>query len=324
MAKKVSDLIYYSPWDASATRDEREQALDAGAELGYYQYETLDNIVNNFLVAYVGDDKILAKAKRYEVEWHAQRGIQEFNYDILRSRSSLERELDERLSFPLPHDFVAPIQVGWIDQFGSKHPVQPDKNISLSAPYLQDSDYEYIYDNNGNHAEAEHPEALERWRDNSIREQVRERALDYYYGYGFQNSDDYSYYYSTYFGRRYGLNPENYNLNGFYKIDERLGQIHFDSTFNQDDLVYIEYVSDGLCDNQDFSKVYVHKYAEDALYSYILWGLSRGRARIPEYQVNRFQKDKAAMMRNAKHRLSNWDPEELTKILRNKAKWIKH
>ena len=45
---------------------------------GEYEYISLDNIVNNFLVAYVGDGKLITKAKRTDVLFHAKRGLQEF------------------------------------------------------------------------------------------------------------------------------------------------------------------------------------------------------------------------------------------------------
>ncbi len=322
MALKVSDLIYYAPWDASSTREEKQQALDEGAFLGYYQYATLDDIINNFLVSYVGTGKHLEKVKRYEVEFHAQRAMQEFSYDIVRSRSSIEVELSDRLSIPLPHDYVNYISIDYVDEQGTRYPVKQNAKLRNSAPYLQDDQFEYLYDNEGRHAEAEHSEQLDRWRDR-VNSSVRtNRTLDYYYGY--YSSEDYGYYYYTYYGRRFGSNAEDYNINGNFVIDDRLGQIHFGSQFQEGNLISMEYISDGLSDNEDFSKVYIHKFAEDAMYSYLLWSLSRGRKDIPEYVVNRYKKDKSAMMRNAKHRISNLSPNELIQTFRGINKWIKH
>ena len=45
---------------------------------------------------------------------------------------------------------------------------------------------------------------------------------------------------------------------------------------------------------------------------------------IPEYQVNRFKKEKFAAVRTAKLRLSNLKLGELTQVMRGKAKHIKH
>ena len=68
----------------------------------------------------------------------------------------------------------------------------------------------------------------------------------------------------------------------------------------------------------------VHKFAEDAMYKYIMHAVLSTRANIPEYVVRRYQKEKFAAIRKAKLRLSNIKIEELTQILRDKSKWIKH
>ena len=52
---------------------------------GGYEYTTLDNVINNFLVAYVGEDKLITKIKRTDVMFHAKRGLQEFSFDTLKS-----------------------------------------------------------------------------------------------------------------------------------------------------------------------------------------------------------------------------------------------
>ncbi len=37
-----------------------------------------------------------------------------------------------------------------------------------------------------------------------------------------------------------------------------------------------------------------------------------------------YKKEMSAKMRNAKIRLSNYNIEEITQVMRNRAKWIKH
>jgi len=49
-----------------------------------------------------------------------------------------------------------------------------------------------------------------------------------------------------------------------------------------------------------------------------------GRINIPEYQVNRFKKERFAAIRTAKLRLSNIKLEEITQIMRGRSKQIKH
>ena len=68
----------------------------------------------------------------------------------------------------------------------------------------------------------------------------------------------------------------------------------------------------------------VHKFAEEALYNHIAYGILSTRMNTPEYIINRFKKEKFATTRKAKLRLSNIKLEELTQILRGKSKHIKH
>jgi hypothetical protein len=68
----------------------------------------------------------------------------------------------------------------------------------------------------------------------------------------------------------------------------------------------------------------VHKFAEEAIYKWIAYGILSTRTNIPEYIVQRFKKEKFAETRKAKLRLSNIKLEEITQILRGKSKQIKH
>jgi hypothetical protein len=49
---------------------------------GDYQFTSLDNIIGNFMIAYVGEDKIISKIKRTDVMFHAKRAIQEFSKSL--------------------------------------------------------------------------------------------------------------------------------------------------------------------------------------------------------------------------------------------------
>ena len=68
----------------------------------------------------------------------------------------------------------------------------------------------------------------------------------------------------------------------------------------------------------------VHKFAEDAMYKYILCEMLSTRRGVPFGILRQSKKDKFAAVRKAKIRLSNFKIEELTQILRGKSKHIKH
>ena len=65
---------------------EAEKAYGQTVEDNYgsYQYVKLNDIVSNFLVGYVGHNKLLPDAKRTDVIFHAKRALQEFSYDTLK------------------------------------------------------------------------------------------------------------------------------------------------------------------------------------------------------------------------------------------------
>ena len=68
----------------------------------------------------------------------------------------------------------------------------------------------------------------------------------------------------------------------------------------------------------------VHKFAEEAMYKWISYGILSTRANTQEYIVRRYKKERFAETRKAKLRLSNIKLEEITQILRGKSKQIKH
>ena len=191
-------------------------------------------------------------------------------------------------------------------------------NLSLHLKEFQrtqDNDYKYLYDNDGRVVFKETSDTLDRFQSTD-RVLTAEEAADYYNGY--YDNDDYSY-----FGRRYGSEPERQNFNGSYVLDLEAGKIFFDSSFKQGSIITLRYISDGIGDNNDFDNVLVPKLAEDAIYTNILYNLSKLRVSSASASAL-YKKEASAKMRNAKIRLSNMKTEEMTQVLRGKSKWIKH
>ena len=46
---------------------------------GGYQFISLEDIINQFMVVYVGEDKLIAKARKTDVQFHGMRAIQELS-----------------------------------------------------------------------------------------------------------------------------------------------------------------------------------------------------------------------------------------------------
>ena len=285
------------------------------ANYGSYEYIKMEDIVNNFLLAYTGEGKIIPHAKRTDIMFHAKRGLQEFSYDTLKSIKSQELTIPDSLSLIIPQDYVNYVEMSRIDELGVKHIIYP--TTLTSNPYtvpLQDSDGIPTQDNLGENLEG-----------TSITNERWDTANDYKisgaYNPDFYNAGVYDWTWGkVVYGRRYGLNPETSQTNGWFTIDEREGKFSFSSNL-KGQLIILQYISDGLSVDYDMR---IPKMAEEAIYMHIAYSLLAGRINIPEYIVARYKKDRRAALRNAKIRLSNIKANEIVQVMRNKSKWIKH
>jgi hypothetical protein len=132
---------------------------------------------------------------------------------------------------------------------------------------------------------------------------------------------DQNWYFDYSIGANYGLNTETANVNPTYRIDKASGVINFGSGM-AGELCILEYISDGMQDGDD-SKVSINKMAEEFIYAYIKYAILNAKVGVQEYIVNRAKKDKTALLRNAKIRLSNIHPGRLLMNMRGRDKWIK-
>jgi hypothetical protein len=295
--------------------DQDAYGLTVEQNYGSYSYVSLNDIINNFMVAYVGNGKLIGNAKRTDVIFHAKRALQEFSYDTLKSIKSQELTVPHNLSVALPQDYVNYVKLSWIDRQGIKHPLYPG-NLTIN-PYtlpVQDTQGIPVQDSYDDNVEGDSITNA-RWAFNN-QNSLLENSINLYpngwYGYNWG--------YGGFFGQAYGLEPQYSNINGTYTINEREGKINFSSDLVGMIIVF-EYISDGLAYDLDSR---IPKLAEDATYAYILHAIISTRANQPEYLVRRLRDEKSAKLRNAKIRLSNIKLEEITQIMRGKSKWIKH
>ena len=504
-----------------------------GNDYGNYQFVSLEDIINQFLIAYIGEEKIIGKASRTDVAFYAQRALRELSFDVFKSTKSQEIVLPPSLTMILPHDYVNYTRVLWSDSDGIKHPIYPTKHTQNPFKIKQDengiydfsaadgnlalpnSDFETVLnelqdwsysDISGNHAadnyikseggvlkfrqaaeefttggqthySTRHYAVWQRIKVNDVdvmslsakglssaattqknagivrvglstaitldqnppqttgssynsttgydpnrsnphlsqkpsfnldinvynlfntqgdrgvitfdsgddtlsttaisindidvseipldnngdkwvyvlivsdggvtgsggatsNNQVDDITLTYdvvntsltqngesttWTNYKnatpAENQDSYDDdYHADLLGNRYGIDPQHAQINGSFFIDDLKGLIHFSSNISGKTVI-LDYISDSLGTDAEMK---VHKFAEDAMYKWIMHAILSTRANTPEYIVRRYQKEKFAAVRQAKLRLSNIKLEEITQILRGKSKWIKH
>jgi len=308
-------------------------------DYGSYKKLSLLEVIDSFNATYVGEGKICEGVLINDITFHAIRGLQELSYDTLRSEKDWELVVPSTLTIVLPIDYVNYVKVAWSDGNGIERTLYPaiktsnpldittlplaGTGDSSTPPQLGDgfdtgsatadlaTDVSDVSDNNaGNYSE-------------TLANFQAQAASDI----GSVNADDVDDIYGSLIGGRYGIDPQHAQANGSFFIDEDQGKIHFSSNVSGKTLV-LKYVSDGLAQSGTSSinlgTSYVHKFAEEAIYKHILYGVLLARKNSPAGLLAQIKKERFAETRNAKIRLSNYKSEELTQTLRGGSKIIKH
>jgi len=303
----ITDYQYY----------ENGQVVPTDANWGSYQYVTLEDIVNNFMLMYQGNNEIINNVNRYQVLFHAKRGIQELNYDAMKEIKILELQVCDQLRFVLPQDYVNWVRIS-LEKNGMLYPMTENIQTNWSGAYLQDHDCRILFDIDGNVLKPHNSF----WDKQRLDGQQRTMYLGDgpYNGYeGWCINGEWCFDYRI--GAKFGLNTETANANPTFSINKKGGVINFNSGMSGK-LVVLEYVSDGM-ETGDDSSVSVNKLFEEFIYAYIKFAILNGRYGVQEYVINRARKDKSSLLRNAKLRLSNIHPGRLLQNLRGQDKWLK-
>lgn len=269
---------------------------------GDYQYTTLDDIINNFILMYVGDDKLINNVDRYGIIFHAKRGLQELTFDSLKEVRAIELDISDQLTMILPENYVSYVRVSWIDEGGNFRPMIYNNKTKIAKNYLQDNEYNILFDSEGFPLEGE---------NNSYTEIGKEKESIINYSCSDSCTD----------GKRFGMDTSTANINGWFTIDKRLGTINFSSQIESKTVV-LEYISDGL-EYEDSVDIKVHKFAEESLYNYIRWNLLNNRIGVQEYVVRRTKKDFYNSRRIARARIQGLKYNELVQTIRGRDKWLK-
>jgi hypothetical protein len=272
------------------------------AHLGEYQYVPLKDIVINFMLMYVGNDKLINNADRKTVLFHAKRGIQEFSYDSANEIGILELEVGSNLSFPFPHDYVNYVRMSQL-QDGKLRILQVNSSNSFATAYLQDHKYEILFSQAGQPLEG---------TSHVDNERISGENSDPVINSDYNPEASYKF---------FGLETSKANANNSFSVDKKHGRFLFGSEMAGETCV-LEYVSDGLAFGDDYD-VKINKMAEGYLYAFIEHAILDTKVGIQEYVVRRAKKNKSSLRRNAKIRLGKTNSGKLLMTLRGQSKWVK-
>ncbi len=280
---------------------------------GNYQYVTLQEVIND-IMATIQDDEFISIVPRRTLLHHARRQLQELTFDAAKEIKAIELEINPQTLFvTLPPDFVNYIRISWVDQNGILHPMAENSNLSLASSYLQDNNYELLFDENGYILEGSgrrqrtpNPATI------NTESSISGSAYPYGYYYSFAPNVDASQVYP----------------NGMYRLDRPNGVIEFSSDVASR-IVVIEYISDGLYFspgddriNSD-ANIRIHKFGREALYYGILTRLTETRRNVPLSRVRDFRDQYKRSFRLFKRRTNTLRKDELLQYFRHDGMWVK-
>lgn len=288
------------------------------ANWGSYQYVSLKDIVTNFLLMHTGNHSLVNNEERYKILFHAKRAIQELNYDAFKEIKVLELSVVDSLRYVLPSDFVNWVRIS-LYKDGYLRPLTENIQTLSSDAYLQDNQGNILFDQFGN--------ILKPQDSNIDYDRLHKTKKSIYLNEGHQFNGQWGWYidglwYFDYgIGAAFGLNTETANFNPTFNIDKKAGVINFDSSMSGQ-ICILEYISDGM-ENGDDSLVSVNKLFEHYIYAAIKFEILNSKTGVQEYIINRARKERGALLRNAKIRISNIHPGRLLMNLRGMDKTIK-
>jgi hypothetical protein len=283
---------------------------------GSYQYISLKDIVNNYILMYVGNDKLVNNVQRDIVIFHAKRAIQELNYDAFKETKIIELSVCDNATVILPPDYINWVRIS-LYKDGVLIPLSENRNTNYATSYLQDNECNVLFDLDGNVLTGTSTLDEDRVSGMQKTQYLGDGVLNGEYGYNIDGKWIFDYH----VGGRFGMNTDTANENPTFKINKKGGVINFSSPM-ADQLVVLEYVSDGM-EGGDDSEVSVNKMFEEYLYAYISYAILNSKTGIQEYIVRRAQKRKSALLRNARIRIGNIHPSRLLMELRGAHKWLK-
>jgi len=219
---------------------------------GSYQYVNLIDIVNNFMLMYVGNDKLINNVERYNVLFHAKRGLQELNYDAMKETKIVELTVCDNLRIVLPPDFVNWVRIS-LYKDGILSPLSENIQTNFAKSYLQDNDCRVLFDIDGGVLIGTSTLDGDRIDGTQKTPYLGDGKMHGRMGYNI----DGNWVFDMPLGGRMGLNTETANINPTFKVDKKSGVINF-SSHMADQTIVIEYVSDGM-ENGDDAKVNVNK-----------------------------------------------------------------
>jgi hypothetical protein len=230
---------------------------------GKYAYISLFDIINEILGDTIDPDNYLTNTRRSQIVAKAKNGIRLLNREVKKTILAVEITIGPDLYIPVPQDYIDWVRLSVVGPDFKLYPLRANYDIPTALGYLQDSEYELLFDVNG--------EIL--------------------------TADSSNHFNKTY--RKYIFEGCETNA-GEFVIDERRGVIGFSSDLKDREIV-IEYISDGIQMNDlKEEEITIHKNIKDALVKFVYMECISGRRNVPANEKRRAKDEFNGYLHKAK------------------------
>lgn len=201
---------------------------------GGYQYMPLREIMDELLLETTDPAGYLANTSRTFLLVKCKNAIRYLAREVKKTVHAYEVAVGPKLFVPLPQNYIDWVRVSLVDDDFRMRPLRMNVSIPTAVSYLQDHEYEILFDNNGQILMA----------------------------------DGVNFYNKSY--KKMEL-CRGCNVNGEFNIDPDRGAIMFSSDL-EDKLIVIEYLSDGLdTENLSEGEIKVHKDIKEVLMAHVYY-----------------------------------------------------
>lgn len=226
---------------------------------GDYQFETLKKVIDDLVFESLDDDSYLKNTKRSKMVYHAKEVIRKFAFEGAFTPLAFEITVPENLTVIFPQDYVDWESISVVVEdcvTGSKRLqlLDVNDNINDSLAYLQDNNWEILFDNDGYILTADGENAYAKP----------------YQKYSFCDA-----------GNQPLLDTSKLSEYGEFKADSSRGCFIFSSNLSDKNIV-VKYKSDGLQQsNISEASITFLKQFEDAIKAYVYHACIMHRRTVP-------------------------------------------